>query len=727
MMKNNLTKKLSLLALVLLSACNAKTDKNKQNRMDNIKAPDAEQIPHELKMHGETRIDNYYWMRLSDEQKEAEVKDEQTKKVYAYLEAENAYTKVALKGTEVFQESLYKEIIARIKQDDASVPYFKNGYWYNTRYEEGKEYPIYCRRKGSLEAKEEVMLNANELAKGLAYFDLGSMSVSPDNKILAYATDTLSRRVYTVYFKNLETGELYKDVIKGTTGSLAWANDNKTLFYCKSNELTLLSEKIYRHKLGTGQEADVMVYHEKDPTYYIGVYRSKSDKYIIIYNNSTLSSDYWMLETDKPEGQFRQFAPREASHEYDITHFENKFYVRTNWNAQNFRLMEVEEGKTADKKAWKEVIAHRSEVYLEDIDVFNKYLVLAERSKGLMNFRVRNQKDGSEHYVAFEEEAYTASIGVNTDMASELLRFEYSSLTTPNTTYDYNMSTKERSLKKRQEVVGGHNPDNYETKRLYATARDGKKIPISIVYKKGFHKDGKAPLLLYAYGAYGITVDPYFSSTRLSLLDRGFAFAIAHIRGGQFLGRPWYDDGKMQNKLNSFYDFVDCAKFLLQEKYSSTDGLFAMGGSAGGLLMGGVVNFAPELFKGVVAQVPFVDVITTMSDPTIPLTTNEYDEWGNPENKKDYEYMKRYSPYDNVTAKAYPNMLVTTGLFDSQVQYWEPAKWVAKLRDLKTDKNLLLLHTNMDAGHGGASGRFQRYKEVALEYAFMFDLMGIGK
>jgi oligopeptidase B len=720
-MKSNNINLILGLSIFMLLACNS----NKNTHKMDVKAPIAEKIPHELKIHGETRIDNYYWMRLSDEQKSAEKKDAQTQKVYDYLNAENDYCKAQMKHTEAFQESLYKEMIGRIKQDDASVPYFKNGYWYYTRYAEGQEYAIYCRKKGSLDNKEEIMLDGNQLAKGLAYFDLGAMAVSPDNKILAYATDTLSRRVYSVYFKNLETGDLYKDVIKGTSGSMAWANDNKTLFYCKSNEKTLLSEKIYRHKLGTEQKADVMVYHEKDPSYYIGVYRSKSDKFIIVYNSSTLSSDYHLLETDKPEGSFRQFAKREATHEYDITHFENKFYVRTNWNAQNFRLMEVPEDKTSDKNAWKEVIAHRSDVYIESADVFKKYLVVEERSKGLVNLRIRNQGDGKEHYVEFKEEAYTVGMGVNTDMNSELLRFDYSSLTTPNSTYDYNMASKERTLKKRQEVVGGHNPDDYETKRLYATARDGKKIPISIVYKKGFNKNGKAPLLLYAYGAYGVTIDPYFSPTRLSLLDRGFAFAIAHIRGGQFLGRAWYEDGKMQNKLNSFYDFIDCAKFLLEEKYSNKDALFAMGGSAGGLLMGGVANMAPELFKGIVAQVPFVDVLTTMSDPSIPLTTNEYDEWGNPENKEAYEYMKRYSPYDKVEKKAYTNMLVTTGLFDSQVQYWEPAKWVAKLRDYKTDNNLLLFKTNMDAGHGGSSGRFQRYKEVALEYAFMFDLVGV--
>jgi oligopeptidase B len=725
-MKFNILNTVSALSLLLFVACNPKSNLENTTKM-NIKAPVAEKIPFEIKIHGETRIDNYYWMRLSDEQKSAIKKDEQTQKVFDYLNAENDYCKAIMKDTEGFQDNLYKEIIGRIKQDDASVPYFKNGYWYYTRYAEGKEYAVYCRKKTSLDAAEEILIDGNILANGLSYFDFGAMSISPDNKILAYATDTLSRRVYTVYFKNLETGELYKNVIKGTSGSLAWANDNKTLFYCKINEKTLLSEKIYRHKLGSEQKNDVLVYHEKDPSYYIGIYRSKSDKFLIIYNSSTLSSDYWLLETDNPEGQFRQFAKREKEHEYDIAHFENKFYVRTNWNAKNFRLMEVPESKTSDKNSWKEVIEHRSDVYLESVDVFKKYLVLEERTKGLINLRIRSQQDGKEHYVAFEEEAYTAGMGTNSDINSEILRFEYSSLTTPNSTYDYNMSSKERTLKKRQEVVGGHNPENYETKRLYATARDGKKIPISIVYKKGFNKNGKAPLLLYAYGAYGVTIDPYFSSTRLSLLDRGFAFAIAHIRGGQFLGREWYEAGKMQNKLNSFYDFIDCAKFLLQEKYSNKDALFAMGGSAGGLLMGGVANMAPELFKGIVAQVPFVDVLTTMSDPTIPLTTNEYDEWGNPEDKESYEYMKLYSPYDNVEKKEYTNMLVTTGLFDSQVQYWEPAKWVAKLRDYKTDKNLLLFKTNMDAGHGGSSGRFQRYKEVALEYAFMFDLVGVRK
>lgn len=696
--------------------------------MDNkLQAPIAEKIAHEIVQHGEKRIDNYFWMRLTDEQKEAEQKDTQTQKVWDYLEAENAYTKAKLAHTEKLQGDLFKEIVARIKQDDESVPYFKNGYWYYTRFEEGKEYPIYCRKKGTLEAAEELMLNCNELAAGNAFFELGGLAVSPDNKILAYATDILSRRIYIVNFKNLETGEIYTDKIQGTTGTMGWANDNKTLFYTLRNEVTLLSEKILRHKLGTDAKADVLVYQEKDPTYYIGVNRSKSGKYIIIWNSSTLSSDYWLLDTNNPEGEFFNFCPREPEHEYDLVHFENKFYIRSNWDAQNFRLMEVAEGKSADKSAWKEVIPHREDVYLEEIEVFRKYLVVSERSKGLMNFRIINQLDKSEHFLKFEEEAYTAELSTNPEFGTELLRFNYSSLTTPMTTYDYNMTSRGMELKKRQEVVGGHNPDAYETKRLFAPAHNGKQIPISIVYKKGYQLDGKAPLLLYAYGSYGHTIDASFSSTRLSLLDRGFAFAIAHIRGGQMMGREWYDDGKVLNKINTFNDFIDCAKYLIDNQYTNTSGLFAMGGSAGGLLMGAVANMAPELFKGIVAAVPFVDVLNTMSDPTIPLTTNEYDEWGNPDNKLHYDYIKTYSPYDNVANQDYPNILVTTGLFDSQVQYWEPAKWVAKLRDYKTNNNLLLLHTNMDAGHGGASGRFERYKEVALEYAFMLDLMEIKK
>lgn len=699
--------------------------KTNQNKTAMIKAPVADKIPTQLTAHGETRIDNYFWMRLSDEQKKAEQADEQTQRVLDYLNGENAYTEAQLKETEGFQEKLYNEIVGRIKKDDASVPYFSRGYWYYVRYEESGEYPIYCRKKETLEATEEVMLNVNEMAKGLNYYAVSGLNVSFDNKLLAYGVDTLSRRVYTIHIKNLETGEIYKEKIEQASSGTAWANDNATIFYTAKNPATLLSEKIYRHKLGTTQDKDDLVYEEKDKSYYIGVYKSKSDKYVIIWNSSTLSSDYWILDADQPEQAFKNFTPREKIHEYSIDHFEDKFYVVTNWDAQNFRLMETPVSNT-NKSAWKEIIPNREEVLLEGIELFRKYLVLEERRKGLNQLRVINQETKEEHYLDFGEEAYTAYTAVNRQFDTDLLRFGYTSMTTPNSTYDYNMSTKEKTLKKRQEVIGGHDPKEYETKRLYAVARDTKQIPISIVYKKGFEKNAKQPLLLYAYGSYGSTIDAYFSSVRLSLLDRGFAFAIAHIRGGQMLGRQWYDDGKMMNKKNTFNDFVDCAKYLLAENYTAPDRLFAMGGSAGGLLMGAIVNMNPELFKGVIAAVPFVDVINTMSDASIPLTTNEYDEWGNPQaDKATYDYIKSYSPYDNVKAQDYPNMLVTTGYFDSQVQYWEPAKWVAKLRELKTDENLLLLDTDMETGHSGSSERFKRHKKTAMEYAFMLNLVGI--
>ena len=686
----------------------------------------AEKVPYTLEAHGDTRIDNYYWMRLSDEQKTAANPDEQTQKVLDYLNAENEYLEAMLGHTKEFQEKLFEEIKGRIKQEDESVPYFKNGYWYYTRFEEGQEYPVYCRKKGTLDADEEIMLNVNEMAAGYEYFNVGGLSVSPDNKLLAYSEDTLSRRIYTIKFKNLETGELLEDEITNTQGESAWANDSKTVFYSSKNEVTLLSEKIFRHIIGTNDTMDEMVYHEQDPSFFIGVYRSKSGKYIIIRNSSTLVSDYHILKSDNPNGEFMQFTPREQDMLYSIDHFEDKFYITTNWNAKNFRLMETNEATTA-KENWKEVIPHRTDVLLEGIEVFDHYLVIDERSKGLTNLRIIDQKNGQEHYLDFGEPAYMAYIAINPEFSSELLRFGYSSLTTPNSTYDYNMKTKEKVLKKQQEVVGGHNPEDYTTERVYAKTRDGVEVPISIVYKNGFKMDGSGPLLLYGYGSYGATMDPYFNSSRLSLLERGFAFAIAHIRGGQMLGRQWYEDGKLLKKKNSFFDFIDCAKHLVDQNYTSNDHIYAQGGSAGGLLMGAVLNFEPTLFNGVIAAVPFVDVLTTMSDPTIPLTTNEYNEWGNPEEKQYYDYMKTYSPYDNVEVKEYTNVLVTTGLFDSQVQYWEPAKWVAKLRDYKTDENLLLLHTNMETGHGGASGRFEQYKETALQYAFVFNLEGITK
>jgi oligopeptidase B len=713
------------LAGILLLLTNCTNMKNEST--EKLAAPIAEKEPKELIAHGDTRIDNYYWMRLSDEQKSAQNPDAHTKRVLDYLNAENSFLDSTLGHTKKLQDDLFEELKGRIKKDDESVPYFRNGFWYYTRFEAGLEYPVYCRKEKSLDAAEEIMLNVNDLARGFDFFSLGGLSVSPDNKVLAYSEDTLSRRIYTLKFKNLDTGELLEDVIPNVQGRAAWANDNKTVFYTLKNQVTLRSEKIMRHKVGLKTDQDVVVYHEQDPSYYIGVYRSKSGKFNIIVSESTLTSDYRILSTDDPTGEFRQFAEKEEDVLYSIDHFQDKFYIKTNWNAKNFRLMETDIDNTA-KSNWKEVIPHRPNVLLEGIEVFRDFLVLDERKAGLTNLRVIDQKNGDEHYLDFGEPAYMAYISVNPEFDSEWLRFAYSSMTTPSSTFDYNMKTKEKVLKKQQEIVGGHNPADYVTERVYATARDGVEVPISIVYKRGFEKNGQKPLLLYGYGSYGAVIDPSFNSNIISLLDRGFGYAIAHIRGGQMLGRQWYEDGKLLKKKNTFFDFIDCGKYLIEEKYTSSEHIYAMGGSAGGLLMGAVLNYQPTLFNGVIAAVPFVDVVTTMSDPSIPLTTNEYDEWGNPEASKEYyDYMLSYSPYDQVEARDYTNILVTTGLFDSQVQYWEPAKWVAKLRDLKSDNNQLLLHTNMEAGHGGASGRFRRLHEVALEYAFIFNLEGIDQ
>jgi oligopeptidase B len=675
--------------------------------------PKAEKIKKELSLHGQTRIDNYFWLKERD-----------NPAVLEYLTKENEYTDHALKHTKELQEKLYLEIIGRIKQTDMSVPYRENGYYYYTRYEEGKEYPVYCRKKENPDAAEEIMLNVNEMAGGYEYYDIGGWSVSPDNKLLAYGVDTDSRRLYTLRIKNLETGETLPDEISNTTGSSTWAADNKTLFYSLKDSNTLRPFKILRHFLGTKDEKDIAVYDEEDETYSAYVYKTKSKEYIIIALASTLSSEYRFLKAGDPAGTFRVFHPREKELEYDIDHFENRFFIRTNFCAKNFRLMETPVANTA-KSAWKEVIAHRDTVLLESFELFNDYMVLDERINGLTRFRVIRMHDKTEYAVDLPEQAYTAWFSANPEFHSETLRFGYSSLTTPISTFDFHMKTRERVLLKRQEVVGDFNPDRYFSERIFATAGDGSMIPISLVYRKGIKKDGSNPLLLYGYGSYGITTDPYFSSVRLSLLDRGFIYAIAHVRGEQIMGRSWYDEGKLLKKKNTFTDFIDCAGFLIKENYTSRDKLMAYGGSAGGLLVGAVVNLKPELFKGVIASVPFVDVVTTMLDESIPLTTGEYDEWGNPNDKVYYDYMLSYSPYDNVEEKAYPHMLVTTGLHDPQVQYWEPAKWVARLRDRKTDDNLLLLYTNMETGHSGASGRFETHRETALEYAFLLKLMGI--
>ncbi|WP_370687416.1 S9 family peptidase [Fulvivirga maritima] len=684
----------------------------KENTMNRPIPPKAEKIRKELEAHGEIRVDDYYWLNERENQK-----------VIDYLEAENAYTDTIMKHTEPLQEKLYDEIVGRIKQTDESVPYKSNGYWYYTRYEEGQEYPIFCRKQDSLDNDEEVMLNVNIMAEGHEYYQVGGLNVSLDNRLVAYGVDSVGRRQYTIHVKNLETGVVMETAITNTTGGSTWANDNKTLFYTKKDPATLRSNQIFKHKLASNT-ADELIFEENDDTFYTGIYKTKSDKYLIIWSGSTLTNDYRILNADTPDGEFKEFIPRERGLEYMIEHFEDKFYIVTNWEATNFRLMETPEDSTA-KSNWKEVIAHREDVYLEGIEVFQKYLVVEERGNGLTQLRVINQDTKDEHYLDFGEEAYTAYIGTNPEFDTEVLRYGYTSLTTPNSVYDYNMATKEKTLMKQQEVVGGYNPDEYETKRLFATARDGVKVPISLVYKKSLKKESGNPTLLYGYGSYGATIDPSFSSVRLSLIDRGFVYAIAHIRGGQMMGRQWYEDGKMFKKKNTFNDFIDCAEYLVDQQYTQKDELYAMGGSAGGLLMGAIVNQRPDLWKGVVAAVPFVDVMTTMLDESIPLTTGEYDEWGNPNNKDSYDYMLSYSPYDNVKPQKYPNMLITTGLHDSQVQYWEPAKWVAKLREVKADDNIILLETNMDAGHGGASGRFQRYKETALEYAFILDLADI--
>lgn len=689
-----------------------------------VEAPTAKKIAKEFTIHDDTRIDNYYWMKLSDEQKEAATPDDQTKEVLNYLNLENDFTKAKLKHTEAFQEKLYNEIIGRFKQDDESVPYKENGYFYIQKFEKGNEYPVYSRKKGTLEADEEIMLDVNELAKAYSYYDAAGLSVSPNNKILSYGEDTISRTIYTLKFKNLETGEYLEDVIPNTTGSAVWANDNKTLFYTVKDE-ALRSYKIFRHTLGTDAKDDVEIFHEKDEAFETFVYKTKSKKYIVIGSYQTLSSEYRILNADTPLGTFKVFQPRERNLEYEISHYDDKFYVRTNMDAKNFRLMETPENATT-KDNWKEVIPNRDDVLLESVDVFKNYLVLSERKEGITNLKIRPWT-GDEHYIEFKDQAYLTYTTINPIFDTDVLRINYTSLTSPNSTIEYNMRTKEMTVLKETEVVGDFDSSNYKSERLIATSRDGAKVPISLVYRKSTKLDGTSPLLLYGYGSYGSSMNPYFSSVRLSLLDRGFVFAIAHIRGGEEMGHHWYEDGKMLNKKNTFTDFIDCGKYLVDKQYAAKDKLFATGESAGGLLMGAVVNLEPDMWKGVVAAVPFVDAVTTMLDETIPLTTGEFDEWGNPKEKEYYEYIKSYSPYDNIEAKNYPNMLVTTGYHDPQVQYWEPAKWVAKLRDMKTDNNTLLLYTNMDAGHFGSSGRFTRFKETALEYAFYLDLVGINE
>ena len=682
--------------------------------MKNLKLnePRAEKIEKTLSIHGEDRVDEYYWLNKRGD-----------KKVLDYLNSENNYRKELMKDYESLEKEIFNEIKSRIKEDDSSVPYFDNQYFYYTRYEKDKQYPIYCRKKGSLDSKEEILIDANIMSEGHEYFRVGDIEISPDNKIMAYSIDTVSRRIYTIHFKNLETGKTLSKKIPNTSGSITWANDNKTFFYNLKDLETLRTERVMRCDLNS-DESEKEIFYEEDETFSVYSYKTKSDKFIVIGSSATLSQEYRYIDASNPNGDFKLFDKRVDGLEYSISHFKNKWYILTNKdNATNFKLMVCDEKRT-NKENWKEFIGHNDETLLEGIEIFNDYLVITERNNGLRRINIKPWNKSESHYIKFDEEVYSLYSSINPQMNTKKFRYSYSSMTTPNSVVEYDMVKRDTIILKETEVLGGKfDKKNYHTMRVWAPTEDGKKVPISLVYRKDLFKEGKNPLLLYGYGSYGITNNASFSSVRLSLLDRGFVYAIAHIRGSQYLGRKWYDDGKMFNKKNTFRDFIDSGKFLIKQGFANEDKLFAMGGSAGGLLMGAVLNMAPELFKGVIAAVPFVDVVTTMLDEDIPLTTFEYDEWGNPNNKESYDYMLSYSPYDQVDNKDYPAILITTGYHDSQVQYFEAAKWIARLRDRRTNNEPLLLYCNMDAGHGGASGRFEAYKETAMEYAFFISLL----
>lgn len=711
MQKVNIIPQVLLLALLWFVAC---TPAEKQVSLPDVAPPVATIIPHELtSKHGDVRIDNYYWL-----------KNREDSTVINYLTAENNYLDTMMAHTNDFQEALFNEMRGRIKEDDSSVPYKLDDYYYYTRFVTGGEYPIYCRKKGSMDAPEEIVADGNELGKGQAFFNFFT-SVSPDHKLVALVMDTVGRNFYTVKFKDMGTGKMLADKIANTRGGYVWTNDNKSVYYAVPDEKTLRNYLIKRHVLGTATTTDPVIYEEKDQTLDVGIGKTKSKKYLIISSGRTDANFSQYISADNP-GKPIVIEPIQDNVQYNVDHAGgDKFYIYTNLNATNYRLAEVPIS-TPGKANWKDVIAHREDVYLQDVDYFKDYLALEEMKAGLASIRLIKWADKSEHTIDFGESAYYAGIGYNPDFNANLIRFNYQSMTTPNSTFDYNMDTREKELKKEQDVLGGFNKNNYVTERVMVKARDGKEVPVSIVYRKDtFKKDGTSPGWIYGYGSYGSSMYPTFSVARISLLDRGFVYAIAHIRGGKEMGGAWHDDGKMLNKKNTFTDFIDCSDWLIQNKYVAKDKLFASGGSAGGLLMGAIVNMRPELYRGVIAAVPFVDVMTTMEDESIPLTTFEWKEWGNPNIKEEYDYMLSYSPYDNVEKKAYPNLLVTTGLHDSQVQYWEPAKWVAKLRAMKTDNNKLYLYTNMDAGHGGASGRFRRLRETAREYTFVFDILGM--
>jgi oligopeptidase B len=675
--------------------------------------PTAEKRPHELEQHGDVRVDDYYWLR-----------ERTNPEVLAYLEAENAYTSSMMAATEAFQEELFQELKNRVEPDDSTVPALDNGYYYYKRYEGDLEYPIHCRREGSVEAPEEIMLDVNQVAEGHEFCSVRGIVVSPDTRLMSWALDTVGRRKYTIHFKDLETGEALPDVIPDVTGRLAWANDNRTVFYTKQDPETLRAYQVYRHVLGTNPSEDVLVYEEADPTYSVWLWKTRSDRYIVVHSEQTLASEVRFLDADRPQGEFRVIAPRERGVEYSVDHVDERFIIRTNLEAENFRLMGAPV-TNPERSSWREIISGRDDVFLQEAEVFRDFMVVTERSGGLSRLRVIPWSGGQEYEVEFDDPAYVTWVDENHEFDTRVLRYGYSSPNTPKTIYDLDLTTWERSLMKRENVRGGFNPANYTVERLMAPARDGVEIPISLVYQKGIEPNGSNPALLHAYGSYGSSSEARFRAAEVSLLDRGFIFALAHIRGGQEMGRWWYEDGKLLKKKNTFTDFIDCGQFLVDEGYTSPDRLFARGGSAGGLLVGAVSNMAPELFAGIIAHVPFVDVVTTMLDDDIPLTTGEFDEWGDPKQLEYYNYMLSYSPYDNVEAKDYPAMLVTTALEDSQVQYFEPAKWVAKLRTMKTDSNPLLFKTEMEAaGHGGVSGRFKKYHDTALEYAFMIGILG---
>ena len=676
------------------------------------KPPVAKVVPTRLEQHGDVRVDNYHWL-----------KDRDNPEVLQYLEAENAYTAGMMAPTKPLQETLFREFKARIKQTDVTVPYRKDDYYYS-RTEDQKNYPIYCRRKGSTEAPEQVMLDVNRVAEGHKFCSARPAEVSPAQDILAYGVDLVGRRFYTLQFKNLTTGELLRDAIPDVTGNMAWANDNKTLLYTKQDPETLRSYRVYRHVLGTDPAQDELVFEEQDETFNTFVFKTKSKKYLMIVSSQTLSTEFRYLDADRPGEEPRVFEPRHRDHEYSVDHFGDSFYVRTNDAAKNFRLMKTPVGQT-NRAHWTEVLPHRTDVLLEGFEIFRDYLVVVERKAGLLQLRIRPWSGGAEHYVDFGEPAYVAFPGSNFQFDTAVLRFNYSSMTTPSSVYDYDMATRQKKLLKRDEVLGGFDSKNYRTERILVPARDGTKVPVSLVYRVPFTKDASHPLLVYGYGSYGASMDPGFDPFRISLLDRGFVYAMAHIRGGEELGRAWYEDGKLLHKKNTFTDFIDCTEYLVAAKYGDPKRVFAWGGSAGGLLVGAVVTMRPTLWAGAIAEVPFVDVVTTMLDDSIPLTTGEFDEWGDPKDKKYYDYMVSYSPYDQTRPGEYPNLLVTTGLNDSQVQYWEPAKWVAKLRAVKTDEHRVLLQTEMSAGHGGLSGRDDRYRERAFRYAFLLDVAGI--